>query len=223
MSGPRTDELVSELARTLVPVRRIPRLRAVCGTLLGVAFLVTLITSASLGLRPDVRALEFSAGYAGVVGGLLLFSVGGAIAALGAGVPGRAPVFRLGLATVGAALLLFLVTGVGLVSAGAPLGRLDAGWLATASYCVVIAAAAGLLPASLLLRFLAGAHPFRPAATQAMGAAAMVAFGSLAVHLTCPADELLHVGVAHLLAPLALGVLLGALLPGVRRSPAPAT
>ena len=116
----RTDELVSELARTPTPVRRIPRLRTVCATLLGVAFLVTLVTSSLLGLRPDVRALAFSASYAGVVGGLLLFSVGGAVAALGAGVPGRGAVFRLGLAAVGAALLVLLLTGASLVVAGAP-------------------------------------------------------------------------------------------------------
>lgn len=209
----RTSELVSELARALAPVQRIPQLRALCATLLGVALGVTLVTSALLGLRSDVRTLSFSAGYAGVVGGLLLLSVGGAIAALGAGVPGREPVLRSGLATVGAALLVLVVTGFALATAGAPVGPLDAGWLATALHCVVIASAAGLLPAALLLRFLGRAHPFRPAATQALGASAMVAFGSLAVHLTCPADELVHVGAAHLLTPLAIGVLLGVALP----------
>ena len=209
----RTSELVSELARTLGPVQRIPRLRVLCATLLGVALVVTLVTSGLLGLRSDVRTLSFSAGYAGVVVGLLLLSVGGAIAALGAGVPGRGPVVRVGLAAVGAALLVLAITGFGLAAGGAPVGPLDAGWLATALHCVVIASAVGLLPAALLLRFLGRAHPFRPAATRVMGASAMVAFGSLAVHLTCPADELVHVGVAHLLTPLAIGVLLGVALP----------
>ncbi len=204
-----TEKLVGALARDLMPVQRIPPLRRVA---LGKGLLALSLAAAAvgvLGLRPDVRALAFGASYAGIIAGLWLFALGGLLAALGASVPGRQSVSHQGLAAMALALALWLGSGLAMLRQGAPIGPLDAAWLGLTGYCLAIASAVGLLPALALLRFVTRAFPYRPAVALGVGAAGMVAFGSLSVHLTCSADELLHVASAHLVGPIAAGALLG--------------
>ncbi len=100
---------------------------------------------------------------------------------------------------------------------GAAIGPFDRVWLGTSLSCLGLATGVGFLPVVAVVSFVIGAFPFRPMAIAAVGGAAMAAFGSGAVHLTCASDELIHVSLAHVLLPLAAGALLGAGLLVARR------
>jgi hypothetical protein len=212
-----SERLVRELARDLVPVRRIPRLRVVALLLAAGALCLSALVVSVLGLRPDVRAGTASASYLGIVAGLGLFSLGGLVAALGASVPGRAALVRAGLAALAAAVALWMAALVAQLGGGARLGPLDSAWLGTSARCLLIATGVGMLPALALLRFVGSAFAVNPRVAVGIGAAGMVAFGSLSVHLTCSADEVLHVATAHLMGPLVVGALLALLLGVARR------
>ena len=213
----KTERLVRELARDLAAVRRIPRLRVVALVLTAGALCLAALVVAALGLRPDVRAGTASASYLGIVAGLGLFSLGGLAAALGASVPGRELLARVGLAALAAALAIWMAALFAQLGGGARLGPLDGAWLRTSARCLLIATGVGLLPALALLRFVGSAFAVNPRVAVGVGAAGMVAFGSLSVHLTCSADEILHVASAHLIGPLVMGTLLGLLLGVARR------
>ena len=217
MGERKTEQLVLELARELIPVRRIPRLRVVALVLSVGALCLAALVVAVLGLRPDVRTGTASASYLGIVAGLGLFSLGGLAAALGASVPGREALTRAGLAALVASLAVWMAAGAAQLGGGARLGPLDGAWLGTSARCLLIATGVGLLPVLALLRFVGSAFAVSPRIAVGVGAAGMVAFGSLSVHLTCSADEVLHVASAHLIGPLVVGALLGLMLGMERR------
>lgn len=212
MRREETELLAQELVHGLEPVTVIPRLRwvALAIGLVGLAAATPVI--ALTGLRPDVRALEAGLPYAGVIGGLLAFATGGVLAALAASVPGRRAMRVIGLATIAVAFAVWVPAGLGLAAAGQPVGPVDRAWLGVTAYCLGIATLVGVLPALALARWVARAFAFRPGPAVALGASAVAAFGSCAVHLTCLADEVLHIGVGHVFGPLAIGAGVGLLL-----------
>lgn len=212
MSREETSQFAAALARTLRPVRRIPRLRLVAAGLSLWALLVAGTAVALLGARADVRALDMSLPFLGVIAALLVFGVSGLMVALGASVPGRQALSRAGMAGIWAALLIGVLAGTGLIAAEVPVGPIDSVWLGMSLSCLGVATGAGFLPAAALLAFILGAFPYWPKLAAGVGAAAMVAFGSGAVHLTCSSEEFFHISLAHVLAPLAAGALFGMLI-----------
>ena len=211
-----SERFASALAAGLAPVRRIARLRWAVGGLAAWALAVTAIVVLRVGPRGDLTALEPGVPYFGVLLGCALFGVGGLLLAAGASVPGRSGVLRAGLAGLALAVLAWGVSGVALAVQGAAIGPFDRVWLGTSLSCLGLATGVGFLPVVAVVSFVIGAFPFRPMAIAAVGGAAMAAFGSGAVHLTCASDELIHVSLAHVLLPLAAGALLGTTLVAAR-------
>jgi hypothetical protein len=99
LSGGRTEDLIRELARDLDPVEPLPRIRTVTTGVAALWFAAAGIGLTVLGLRPDlVEATLQVRGVAVVFAGLGLAGVGGVIAALAMGVPGREVLARSALA-----------------------------------------------------------------------------------------------------------------------------
>lgn len=207
-----TERFAAALVGDLGPVRRIPRLRFVGAGLLIWVLSISGIVVVHVGPRPDVRTLEVGLPYAGVLAGLVLFGLGGLLAALGGSVPGRERLSRIGMGAIALALVIWIPAAAGMLLRDTPLGPFDAAWLGTSLSCIGIATGAGLLPVIAVASFVIGAFPYRPAVAAGVGGAAMVAFGSGAVHLTCSAEEFVHVSLAHVMLPLAAGAVAGALL-----------
>ena len=212
-----TESFAAALARDLAPVRRIPPLRVVGAGVVLWALSIAAVVVVYLGPRADVQQLQMGWPFLGVVCGLLIFAFGGLLVALGASVPGREAVARIGTGAIAVSLVLLTAACAGLLLQGAPVGPFDELWLGSSLACVGIATGVGVLPAVAVLSFIVGAFPYRPALAAGVGAAAMVAFGSGAVHLTCAANEFVHVSLSHVIVPLSAGALLGVGLLLLRR------
>lgn len=215
-----TSAFARELARGLDPVRRMPRLRTIAAAVSLVALCISALIVIDLGLRSDVRSLEMGLPYLGVLIGLLLFALGGLLAALGTSVPGREAIARAGLGALVLAATAWLLAAGAMAVGEAPIGPLDGTWMGTSLACLGLATGVGFIPAIVLLSFIVGAFPYRPGLAVGIGGAAMVAFGSGAVHLTCASDEIMHVALGHVVVPLAAGAVIGFLFLALRRSPA---
>ncbi len=208
----RIDGLIEELTSDLQPVRRISRRRTIAlGVLLSSGLGGAALLAIS-GARPGLLELELEPQYLAVLAGLCLMAFGGLAATLGASVPGREKLGRSG----GAALLLGLIlaagTGFLLYASASGMPPLEGGWSWLGMRCLLKAGALAVLPAALLGRFVQRAAPFRPRAALAAAAGGALAFGTVTVHLSCPADDALHVLVFHSLTPILGGAaLFGAL------------
>ncbi len=167
------------------------------------------LATALLGLRGDAMP-DFP--FVGVVAGLLVFGVGGLVSALGASIPGREALSRVGLAGVALAAVLWSAALLAAPVGDIGIGPFDSAWVEATFSCLGMATGVGFIPAVALLAFVLGAFPYRPALAGGLGVAAMVAFGSGAVHLTCANNELFHVSIGHVIGPLASGALVGAFL-----------
>ena len=207
-----TNELVGELARHLEPVRPIPPLGVVGAAVGALALAVSILALGFWGVDEAAVTPAGRLGYVGLSAALLLFAAGGVTAALGSSVPGRDAVWRAGVGLVLLSTLALGATWLGLLAGGSEVGIADRLWMRLAAACVGFASLLGLVPALVLAAFVAGAFPRRPGLSIALGTAGLVALGSASVRLSCAADDLLHVGVAHVVAPLAAGALLGALI-----------
>ncbi len=206
---PETRDYAAALARHLEPVRRIPPLRWVAAALSLLALFVAGLATALLGLRGDAMP---DLPFVGVVAGLLVFGVGGLVSALGASIPGREALSRVGLAGVALAAVLWSAALLAAPVGDVGIGPFDSAWVEATFSCLGMATGVGFIPAVALLAFVLGAFPYRPALAGGLGVAAMVAFGSGAVHLTCANNELFHVSIGHVIGPLASGALVGAFL-----------
>jgi hypothetical protein len=206
---PETEGFAAALARDLAPVRRLPRLRVVGAGVVLWALSIAAVVVLYLGPRAEVQQLRMSWPFLGIVCGLVIFAFGGLLTALGASVPGRQAVARMGTGAIAVSLLVLLAACAGMLLQGAPVGPVGESWLGGSLSCLGIATGAGILPAVAVLSFVVGAFPYRPVLAAGVGAAAMVAFGSGAVHLTCASDEFLHVSLSHVVVPLSAGALLG--------------
>ena len=205
--GSEIGSLIQKLAANLPPVQRIPRLRWVAGRVLLLAAATTALGLLVLGPRADLFGLVGrDLGFSAALAGLVLVGVGGVLAGLAAAVPGRELLWRVGLGLGVAGVLIpagvgALLLASGLAPAEPPL-RSDAACLAT-SYLLA-------LPAALaVLAFVARGAATRPGLAALAAASGAVAIGAIALHLTCPYDGLRHVLLAHALAPVSGGLLLG--------------
>ncbi|MEE9281182.1 MAG: hypothetical protein V3V67_13505 [Myxococcota bacterium] len=196
----RHETLIRELARDLRPVVRLPRLRGIAAAVAGTAGLAAgLYVGVPVLLGGAVEApgrLEVTIGSSHVV-----LAAGAVLLALASAVPGRRTLERVGLAgaCLGAALVLLSVPAV----REAALAGLGSG-----AVCALKATLLALVPAAVLLRFVAAAEPFSPSRTLLFGAVGALSLGALPVHLACPLEGSLHWLVGHSLAPLTGGVLL---------------
>jgi len=204
VSGP--EALIRELVRDLDPVRPIPRIRTVTAGVIALWFAAAAIGLAVLGLRPDLaEAMIGAPGVAAVFAGLGLAGLGGVVASLAMGVPGRDVLARIALALAMLGLLTAVGTGT-LLFAVSPVGEARVPWSADL-VCLAVAILVGLLPAVGLVWFAGRASPFRPVIAVLAAAAAAAALGAATAQASCPHSEMRHLLVAHALAP-AFGVLL---------------
>ncbi|MDJ0785637.1 MAG: NrsF family protein [Myxococcota bacterium] len=198
-------DLIGDLADDLEPVTPIPRLRTVVGGLLLLWAAVAGLGIAMRGLRPDfLEMLLHVRGTALIFTGLGVAGLGGLLASLALGVPGREGAVRSGfvVAGIGMALaagvgtLLFLQNPV--FDSPVPL-RADLD-------CLIVSLSVALLPALGISVFGARTVPHRPLVLVLAAAAAMAAMGGATAQATCPADDPRHLMLGHVLAP-AVGAL----------------
>ena len=204
MSGHQT--LIRELARDLEPVQPIPRIRTVTAGVIALWFAVAAIGLTVLGLRPDLaEAMIGVRGVAAVFAGLGLAGLGGVVAALAMGVPGREVLARVALAL--AILGMLMAAGVGaLLFAASSVAEVRVSWTADLA-CLAVAILVGLLPAVGVVWFAGRTSPFRPVIAVLAAAAGTAALGAVTAQASCPHSEMRHLLVAHSLAP-GFGVLL---------------
>jgi hypothetical protein len=206
VSGGEPEDLIRELARDLSPVHPIPRIRTVMAGVIALWLAVAAIGVTVLGLRPDLAEATVGArGVAAVFAGLGLAGLGGMIAALAMGVPGREVLARVALAVA-------ILGMVAAAAAGTVLVAISSGTEAPVPFtadlgCLAVAMAVGLLPAVGVVWFAGRAAPFRPVVLVLAAAAGAAALGAIAAQASCPHSEMRHLMAAHALAP-AVGVLL---------------
>lgn len=202
-----TEELVRELARGLVPVRRVAALPVAVAAVAGIwALFATLLVLSGTPLALELaHPPETGVGLL-ILTGLVAAAAGGLLAALGARVPGGARARTAGAALAGAGLAAAVVSAC-LLAPGGP----DAPASADLA-CLAKAAALGLFPgAVLVLCVVRGASLGSGFALQAAVIGAL-AFGAALVHLGCAWPAARHLLLGHALAPLLAGVPLARLL-----------
>lgn len=202
----RSSELIRELARDAEPVRRIPRIRTVALLVLGVWIAVASAGALLKGVRPGLpEVLLMDWGVAAVFGGLLGAGIGGLVAALAMGVPGREALARFGL--LGSGLCMAIAAGVGtllfLENPSAPTAPYQADLSCLLTACVVAA-----LPALGIVWFGGRAAPHRPVVLVLAAAAAAAALGAASAQASCPYADFRHLMMGHVLAPVASALLL---------------
>jgi hypothetical protein len=206
VSGGHPEELIRELVRDLGPVRRIPRIRTVMAGVIGLWLAVAAIGLTVLGLRPDLAEATIGArGVAAVFAGLGLAGLGGVVAALAMGVPGREVLARAALAVAILGMVAAAAVGTVLVAI-TPVDHAPVSFTADLG-CLSVAMLVGLLPAVGVVWFAGHATPFRPVVLVLAAAAGTAALGAIAAQASCPHSDMRHLMVAHALAP-AVGALL---------------
>ncbi len=217
MSDARNDELIAALGQDLEPVRPIPRIRsaalAVLLTWLAVAAAGVLARGLAPGIVEETLAHR---GVSAIYAVLLVGALGGLVAALALGVPGRERLAALGLGLGAAGLAAAAGIGTLLVlnsPAGDPL-TLSARDL----QCLGAAFGVALIPALGILWYVGRGSPHRPLAAVVAAAAATTALGAVTAQASCPYGDLSHLLMGHVLAP-AFGALLltAPLLAALRR------
>jgi hypothetical protein len=193
VSGSEAEHLIRALARDLHPVHPIPRIRTVMAGVIALWFAVAALGLTVLGLRPDLAEATIGArGVAAVFAGLGLAGLGGVVAALAMGVPGREVLARGALAVAILGMLVAAGVGTVLVAMNPVKEATFTGDLA----CLSVAILVGLLPA-------VGVRPVILVLAAAAGTAAL---GAIAAQASCPHSEMRHLMVGHAMAP-AVGVL----------------
>ena len=160
------------------------------------------------GLRPDfLEMFLHMRGATLVFGGLALAGVGGLVAALALGVPGREAAVRAGLVTSGIGFALAAGLGT-LLFLQSPVAE-SVPWRADFQ-CLAVAMAVALIPALGIVVLGGRAAVHRPLVLVLAAAAGMAALGAATAQATCPADDLRHAMFGHVIAP-GVGALLLAL------------
>jgi hypothetical protein len=199
------DDLVSELARDVEPVRALAPLHRQLLAVAGIWAASALAVAGWLGLHP-LAALERGAASAAVAWALALVGFAGLTLGLGCRIPGRE---RLALGAAGGVALGGLaVVAVGLLLPGS---IAEAGSLSQCAVCVGRSLLLAIPSGSLALVLALRAAPWRPRVAGLGLAVGGTALGALLVHWSCPSPSPWHGLVAHALLPLASGVPLGLL------------
>lgn len=212
-----TDALIEELGRGLRPVRPIPRLRVVLGIAVLLASVGAIWRFSLVAPRVDLAGLiGGSLPFAAIAAGLALLAAGAASWVAGASVPGRERVAALGrkIAVAGSALALLFAPLCVLLAAHDPVrmpAHDDLG-------CLVGGILVGWVPALWLVVFTRWAAPRRFAIAGALGMAAGIAAGALAIHASCPAPDAWHWVFGHAVTPFLIAVLALPVFALLRRS-----
>lgn len=207
MSGSRsTDQLVTQLADALVPVRPVIALRSQGLAIATIWMVLAAVTAGWLGLHP-VDAVARGGVSMTLLSSLGLIGVSGQLLGLACRLPGREGLARAGAVGVVAGVLVVIAVGFAL------LGAIAHGELLAESWgCFARSLWLGIPSALLALRFSARGAPCRSGISGvglALGAASL---GALLVHLSCPSPSALHWLIAHALLPLGAGAVIGLLV-----------
>ena len=214
----RTEELVRELVADLEPVTPIPRLRTVVAGVVGVWLAVAALGIGVKGLRPDwLDVFLTPLGPGGILAGLGMMGIGGVIASVALGVPGRERTVRAGIVIALSGLAAAAGVGTVLLLQSPAVGMQGNAMIHFG--CLSVACGVALLPALGVTIFAGRAAPLRPLVVVIAAGAGTAALGAVTAQMTCPYDGIRHLMLGHLLAP-GVGALLLALplLAALRRS-----
>ncbi len=202
-----TADLVAELTGGLAPVRPLPALRWQVVSLAVAWCLTGLVVAAWQGLHP-AAVLDRGVSSTGIAIGLALLAGSALAAALATRIPGRER--ALLMAAGGGVLSLGLLLAVWIGMIGTTVGAIfhAAEDLRCVGHASLFSAPSGLVAGFLAARGVAW-RPVTSGLTLALGAAAA---GALLTHLSCQSEDAWHWLFGHAIGPLAIGVLVGALL-----------
>jgi hypothetical protein len=206
MNSDTSEQLAVELARHVVPVQPIARMRVVLTQVLAVGSVVAAVFLTLKGVTPLLLASLVMWPFALVVAGLCLVGAGAVVAGLGMSVPGRDGAVRAGLASAGLGAVLALVLAP-LLRLREPGPALLAG-LSSDLGCLLSACAVGILPAAVALWFVTAAAPRRPLLAVVVASIGAVGLGALAAQAACPYSDVRHMLLGHAGAPWLGGLLL---------------
>jgi hypothetical protein len=200
MSADRTAHLISELAADLSPVRPVPQLRVAAAGLLGFGAVVVATAIAWNGGLTDAT---ITPSWLGVSAGIALLAAAGCFGGLAAAVPGRDAAASLGAALAAGGLALGVTAAFLGIEAGVTLPLSEVPVAACFGAGVAFAVGPALLGTGLARRWWV-LGPLQTATLMLLGTTAI---GALAVHMTCPLSDAMHMLVAHNGMPLVATVL----------------
>ncbi len=209
-----SDALIADLVGDLAPVRPL-RFGAGLAAVLAAAGISAAAVVAVLGLRP--------AWLAGAVNPMHLIATG---LYGGLGLAATVTVIIMGRPQVGsdhsgwrwAALMAALLPLAGLIVAiGRGAEELAPDVMLYGAECLTIGAAASLLVLGVLTAWLRRGAPTAPTRAGLVAGVAAGAFGSFAVSIHCPANDIVHIGIWHSMAVLAMAGLGRVLVPRLVR------
>ena len=201
------EGLIRQLAEDLKPVRIVPRLRVSLGAVLALVVGFGALVLLASGPREQLwQALSGDVCFGGVFAGLLLAALGGSVAGLAGGAPGREWVFRIGgvvaiLGLLGAVVVSGFFTAVRGWTSGSD--------LAADGMCFEHVVVFGALPALALVGLVLRGWVQRPLATAILTLVGGVALGGLVAQVTCTFSGARHLLVGHV-SPLWMLALVGA-------------
>lgn len=201
MNPSTSDALIADLVGDLAPVRPLRFGAGLAGALAAAALSAAAVV-ALLGLRPDWLA--------GAVNPMHLVATG---LYGGLGLAASVTVIVMGRPQVGndhggwrwAALMAALLPLAGLiVAAGHGAEELAPPVLLFGAECFAVGAAASLLVLGVLTLWLRRGAPTAPGRAGLVAGVAAGAFGSFAVSIHCPANDIVHIGIWHSMAVVAM-------------------
>jgi len=155
---------------------------------------------------PRLDQLGAEPGRALVFASLGVSGLGGIVAALGLGIPGRRILVHLGLG----AALLGLAAAAAIATAlvvGSPVVDAPSAQ-STHLRCIATAVLGAFLPASATVAYAGRAAVYRPLLAAVAAAAGTAALGAVLVEASCPLSTPLHLLLGHVTAPAVAVVLL---------------
>jgi hypothetical protein len=196
-----------ELARDVVPVRPVARLRTVA--VVGVFAWAAAVALNGLAGARWLEASGWSPTHIIAFAGLLVAGLAGLVAGLASAIPGREDAAQRGRSAVAWALLAASAAGFWAViaTAGAATPTLGA-WVEGVVACFLRGLGLGLAPLLIAGVFVVRGACTQPRSAVALALAGSVGLGALAVHATCSMTHPLHVLFSHSLAPIIAALLL---------------
>lgn len=200
MMADRTSRLIEELAANLAPVTPLPRLRAAIAGLLAVGTVVVVgVVVGSGGMTAARLDRAGDSSWLGIAVGLVLLALGGCAGGLASGIPGRNSVAKGGAAVAALGFVTALVSALVGVGAGE---SWSAAVSSGAGHCFVSGVTFAIVPVLVGVAIARRAWPLEPRLTAVLVLLGTMALGALAVHLTCPLTNALHMLLGHNATPL---------------------
>jgi hypothetical protein len=202
----KTDDLIVQLARSAVPVRRLARPSVRLAQWAAAAVALAALCVLVIGPRVDVWIAVHQPAFVALAIVTLLTALLAAASSFVMSVPGaeRSPLQRIAPLAAGAIWSVFLV--LMLMAGGDAFQRVLA--LPVHWACVIEIAGIGFVPGWALLAMLRRAAPLHLAWNAALATLAAVSLGVVATQFICPIDDPAHQLVGHLF-PAAMLVVVG--------------